>query len=286
MPAPGYRRERPYVDAPGTLGRMSDWRSYDAVAETYERIHAPRLREPARDLILAADPAPGARVLDVGTGTGVAAAEAVSAVGDGAVIGIDGSTGMLAVGRRVRPQVRTIAAVVIDLPFRDATFDTVVGNFVIAHFTKYQTALHDLLRVLRPGGRLAMTAWSDGQDELTRTWLELVWSVVPRDILEAAMADAIPWRDRFRRRDTMEETLLDAGLRHVRTERRQYRFTYPLDEYVEGLGTWATGRFVRQMLGDGRFESFLARARDTFGERFADPVLDFRDVLVAVGTKP
>jgi ubiquinone/menaquinone biosynthesis C-methylase UbiE len=266
---------------------MSDWRSYDAVAETYERIHTPRLREPARDLIRAAGLSDGDRVLDVGTGTAVAAEEAVAAIGDGrSVVGIDGSTGMLAVARRIRPHVRTIAAVVIDLPFREATFDAVIGNFVIAHFTKYQTALHDLLRVLRPGGRLAMTAWSDGQDELTRTWLELVWSVVPRDVLEAAMADAIPWRDRFRHRDTMEETLLDAGLRQVRTERRQYRFTYPLDEYVEGLGTWATGRFVRQMLGDRGFESLLARARDTFGERFADPVLDFRDVLVAVGSKP
>lgn len=266
---------------------MSNWRSYDAVAETYERIHAPRLLQPARDLIQAADLPAGGRVLDVGTGTGIAAAEAVLAVGDGgSVVGVDGSTGMLAVARRVRPQVRTIAAVVIDLPFRGGTFDAVVGNFVIAHFTKYQTALHDLLRVLRPGGRLAMTAWSDGQDELTRTWLELVWSVVPRDVLEAAMADAIPWRDRFRRRDSMEETLLDAGLRQVRTERRPYRFRYTLDEYVEGLGTWATGRFVRSMLGDRAFESFLARARETFGERFADPVLDFRDVLVAVGTKP
>ncbi|HET9722486.1 MAG TPA: methyltransferase domain-containing protein, partial [Actinomycetota bacterium] len=170
---------------------MSNWRSYDAVAETYERIHAPRLLQPARDLIQAADLPAGGRVLDVGTGTGIAAAEAVLAVGDGgSVVGVDGSTGMLAVARRVRPQVRTIAAVVIDLPFRGGTFDAVVGNFVIAHFTKYQTALHDLLRVLRPGGRLAMTAWSDGQDELTRTWLELVWSVVPRDVLEAAMADA------------------------------------------------------------------------------------------------
>ncbi|HET9723736.1 MAG TPA: hypothetical protein VFR44_07830, partial [Actinomycetota bacterium] len=75
-------------------------------------------------------------------------------------------------------------------------------------------------------------------------------------------------------------------LRQVRTERRPYRFRYTLDEYVEGLGTWATGRFVRSMLGDRAFESFLARARETFGERFADPVLDFRDVLVAVGTKP
>lgn len=266
---------------------MSDWRSYDAVAEAYERIHAPRLLEPARDLIRAADPFPGARVLDVGTGTGIAAAEAAVVVGEtGSVIGIDGSTGMLAVGRRARPEVRTIAALVIDLPFRDGAFDTVVGNFVLAHFTKYQTALHDLLRVLQPGGRLALNAWSDGQDELTRTWLEMVWSVVPRQVLEAALADAVPWQHRFRQRDSLVEAFMDAGLRHVQIERRQYRFHYTLDEYVEGLGTWATGRFVRSMLGERGFDSFRARVRDTFGERFPDPVLDFRDVLVVVGTKP
>ena len=131
-----------------------------------------------------------------------------------------------------------------------------------------------------------MTAWSDGQDEIARTWLELIYGASCPATSSRPRWPRRSWRDRFRRRDTMEETLLDAGLRQVRTERRQYRFRYSLDEYVEGLGTWATGRFVRSMLGDRGFESFLARARETFEERFADPVLDFRDVLVAVGTKP
>ena len=33
---------------------MDDWRSYDTVAETYARIHAPRLAEPATDLVIGA----------------------------------------------------------------------------------------------------------------------------------------------------------------------------------------------------------------------------------------
>jgi hypothetical protein len=72
----------------------------------------------------------------------------------------------------------------------------------------------------------------------------------------------------------------------VRSEERRYRFQYRLDEYVEGLGTWATGRFVRSMLGEAGFASFLARAKETFRQRFADPVNDFRDVAFAVGVKP
>jgi hypothetical protein len=78
---------------------------------------------------------------------------------------------------------------------------------------------------------------------------------------------------------------MDAGLRHVRTEVRGYRFRYPLDEYVEGLTSWATGRFVRSMLGDGAFDAFLERARGVFAERFADPVNDFREVVFATGVK-
>lgn len=266
---------------------MSDWRSYNDVAETYERVHAPRFAVPARDLVALAAPGPGARVLDIGTGTGIAAEIATTAVGeDGFVVGIDESLGMLSIGRRTRPSLDLTAARVIDLPFPDATFDTVLGNFVIAHFTKYETALFDITRVLRSGGRLAVTAWADGEDELTKTWLELVESVVPREMLEPARDQAAPWHERFRHRTSMEETLIDAGLRHVRTDLRQYQFRYPLDDYVDGLSTWATGRFVRDMLGPTRWDAFRARARETFADRFPDPVNDFREVLFATAVKP
>ena len=52
-------------------------------------------------------------------------------------------------------------AQVVDLPFRDRTFDVVMGNFVLAHFVKVETALFDVRRVLRPAGRVGFTAWAD-----------------------------------------------------------------------------------------------------------------------------
>src|SRR3990170_2744150 len=193
---------------------------------------------------------------------------------------------MLRVARAARPSLHLAAGQAIDLPFRDGAFDAVVGNFVVSHFTKYETALFDMSRVLRHGGRMALSAWADGEDELTRTWVELVESIVPRRILQSSISEALPWRERFRDREALQEALMDAGLRQIRTEVRQYRFVYGLDEYVEGLGTWATGRFVRSMLGETAFASFLERARGVFSERFADPVNDFRDVVFAIGRKP
>ena len=46
------------------------------------------------------------------------------------------------------------------------------------------------------------------------------------------------------------------------------------------------GRFVRNMLGEDGWASLMERARAAFADRFPDPLSDFRDVIVAVGSLP
>jgi ubiquinone/menaquinone biosynthesis C-methylase UbiE len=262
---------------------MQDWRSYDDVAETYERVHAPRFSDVARDLVELVGVSAGQRVLDVGTGTGVGAEAAATA--GATVVGLDASPGMLAVGRRRRDGIRFVAGKAIDLPFPDGTFDVVTANLVIGHFTRYQTALYDMIRVLKPGGRLALSSWADNRDNLQETWLKLAESVVPRDVLRSALNKAYPWGEHFADRARLEQALLDADLRHVRTEQRRYQFRYARDEYVDGLSAFTVGRFLREMLGDEGFASFMDRARAAFAEEFADPLNDFRYAILAVATK-
>jgi ubiquinone/menaquinone biosynthesis C-methylase UbiE len=263
---------------------MSDWRTYDDVAETYERVHAARFAEVARDLVEMMSLADGALVLDVGTGTGVAAQVAADA--GASVVGVDESIGMLRVANRERPKVPIVGAQAIDLPFGPARFDAVIGSFVLAHFNKVETALFDVSRVLRRGGRVGFSAWTDGIDAYQTAWRELVESVVPREMLEPAYAEAAPWHERFRSRTAVEEALIDAGFRSVRTEVAKYHWTYPLDDYLDGLQVWATGRFVRNMLGESGWASLRERAHAVFSERFPDPLNDFREVILAVATKP
>ena len=263
---------------------MGDWRTYDRVAETYERVHAPRFTEVALDLIEMVGLAEDARVLDVGTGTGVVAQAAAD--GGASAIGIDESIGMLHIARRERPKVPVAAAQVIDLPFGPGRFDAVLASFVLAHFTKVETALFDIARVLRVDGRIGFTSWTDGVDSYQQTWRELVETVVPREMLQPAYEEAAPWHERFRSRTNVEETLIDAGFRSVRTEVVKYHWTYSLDDYLDGLQVWATGRFVRHMLGESGWASLRERARATFAERFPDPLNDFREVILATATKP
>src|SRR5215213_2288220 len=262
---------------------MNDWRSYDRAADTYERIHAPRFAGVARDLSALAGVRPGARVLDVGTGTG-ASADVVKEMG-ATPVGVDPSLGMLDVARERRPGIRFVAAEAIDLPFGPGSFDTALGNFVLAHFTKVETALFDIIRVTKPGGVIGFSTWMDGRDAFSDTWRELVLTVVPEDMLEQTLAKAVPNHDRFARRAPVEETFIDAGLRHVRTEPMRYEWRYSREEYVEGLSTWATGRFVREMLGEDDWKRFMERAHEVFADRFPDPLHDMREVLLAIGTK-
>jgi ubiquinone/menaquinone biosynthesis C-methylase UbiE len=263
---------------------MEDWRSYDRVAEVYERVHAPRFAVPAADLVGLAGIGPGSRVLDLGTGTGVTA-DAADAAG-AEVVGVDPSLGMLAEGRRARPHLRLAAADAIDLPFRDGTFDAVTANFVLGHVTRVDTVLFDVLRVLRPpAGTFACSVWADADDPLQQTWFELALEVAPRDLLNDAWRRAQPQRAILADPRRLDEALRRAGFETIRVTRERYRFDYALDEFVEGLGAFTTGRFVRGMLGEAGWGSFMQRARARFAERFPDPLHDFRDALLATGRR-
>jgi SAM-dependent methyltransferase len=271
----------PRAGVPGGPSERFDWRSYDAIAEDYERVLAPHTARVAADLVALADLRPGERVLDLGTGTG----RGVEAAG-AAAIGLDSAPHMLMVGRRRRADIALAAGEVINLPFREATFDVVIANFSLAYFEKLDTALFDVMRVLAPGGRLAASAWTDEEDELSAAWRRIAEDTVGVDVLRQGIKDEAPWEETLADRARLEGVLRDAGLRPVRVERRDYRFTMPREDYLVGHEIEATGRFVRRMLGPELWGSFRARTRQVFAERFPEQIGDFRYALLAVGTKP
>jgi ubiquinone/menaquinone biosynthesis C-methylase UbiE len=242
----------------------------------------------AEDLVKLLVIQPGQRVLDIGTGTGVGARAAARAAGsEGIAVGVDPSVGMLRVARK-EGGASYAAADSIDLPFRDATFDHLLGNFVMAFFGNVETALFDLLRVLRPGGRMAVSAWGAGdeQDEFRKTWREVAEGFAEHEILEDAQSRAIPWEERFSDRNVLKQTLHDAGLRDIWTEVREYRFEMAREDWLAGRELRPLGRFLHQMLGDELWETFRNQSRQVFAERFPDKLNDFRQVNLAAGYKP
>jgi SAM-dependent methyltransferase len=266
---------------------MADWRTYDDVAPDYVDLWEPLTAGAAHDLVQLAEPKASERLLDVGTGAGIVLHEVEQATGGAELaVGIDPSRPMLEAARRARPDVRVATADVIDLPFRDATFDVVTANFVLHHFADHRTALFDMLRVLKPGGRMALSTWGANSDEYHKAWNELVDAAIGPELLADAVAQAAPGRERFRERERLEGDLYDSGLRHLRVETREYRRHIPLRDLVRQLELSGVGRFVHSMLGDREWEEFRARAERTFAERFADPLTDFNDAYLVLGANP
>jgi ubiquinone/menaquinone biosynthesis C-methylase UbiE len=255
------------------------------VAEAYARNLAPRTALPARDLVEIMRIPPGGRVLDVGTGTGVGARAALEA-GAGSAVGVDPSVPMLEVARREGGPARFLAAETIDLPFRDESFDAVLALFSVSHFTKADTALFDLFRVLRPGGRMGVATWGPGDDEFARAWNGVAEQYAEPQLLKDAYLRAMPGSERFSDGIRLKNALHDAGLRDIWIESRQYRFEMTAEEYLAGRESLATGRFLRQMLGEEIWGIFRRRVREAFAERFPPAFNDFRDVILAVGHEP
>lgn len=94
---------------------------------------------------------PGMRVLDIATGTGLVAREALATVGTGGmVVGLDPSQGMLEqAGMLEIPLLRALGE---KLPCRDASFDLVSMGFGLRHVADLEPLFSEMRRVLKPGG--------------------------------------------------------------------------------------------------------------------------------------
>jgi ubiquinone/menaquinone biosynthesis C-methylase UbiE len=101
-------------------------------------------------------------VLDVACGTGNAALRAAQA--GASVVGLDLTPELLDVGRRLAGDaglsVEWVEGDAEQLPFPDASFDVVLSAFGCMFAPRHEVAAHELTRVLRPGGRLVVTAWT------------------------------------------------------------------------------------------------------------------------------
>src|SRR3954453_23416542 len=128
----------------------------------YEDFFGPITTRLVGPLLDAAQVDRGARVLDVASGPGYAAAAAAER--GASVIGVDIAEGMLSLARRLHPRLDFRFGNAEALPFADGSFDAVVANFVLLHIGRPERAAAEFARVLDAGGSVALTVW-DSPDQ-------------------------------------------------------------------------------------------------------------------------
>jgi ubiquinone/menaquinone biosynthesis C-methylase UbiE len=116
----------------------------------------------ARELIEAVEPRPGSQVLDVACGTGHVALEAARLACS--VTGVDYVPALVEVARRRAEaeglEVDFRVGDAESLPFADESFDCVVSAIGVMFTADHDRAAAELVRVCRPGGRIALASWT------------------------------------------------------------------------------------------------------------------------------
>jgi ubiquinone/menaquinone biosynthesis C-methylase UbiE len=131
---------------------------FDRIAPSYDSWAGGQHERVAARLVDVAAPQKGEHVLDVGTGTGLVAHLVAPRVSPGSVIGIDLSDNMLAFARSKRSKnVQFLGMAAERLVFKPETFDLVTMGEALAYLGDPTDALAEAQRVLRTGGRLAVS---------------------------------------------------------------------------------------------------------------------------------
>jgi demethylmenaquinone methyltransferase/2-methoxy-6-polyprenyl-1,4-benzoquinol methylase len=163
---------------------------FDRIAGVYDRMNSVMTaglhhhwRRRAADL---AAVGPGARVLDVATGTGDLALELARRVApDGAVVGADFSERMLDLAREKMASehgadrvpagvdVRFESANALALPYAPDTFDAATVGFGARNFSDLEAGLAEMARVVRPGGRVVVLEITTPTGPPLSTFLDL-----------------------------------------------------------------------------------------------------------------
>jgi SAM-dependent methyltransferase len=99
----------------------------------------------------------GTELLDVGTGPGTLLGDSLAR--GARVTAVDVAPAMIVAARTRHPGIDVRVADAHRLPFPEASFDAVTMGFCLHHTADPATVLHEVQRVLRPGGRLALTVW-------------------------------------------------------------------------------------------------------------------------------
>jgi ubiquinone/menaquinone biosynthesis C-methylase UbiE len=137
------------------MGENEKARSSRTQAEVYDEFFVPALFQQWGSVVAKlAGVEPNQCVLDVGCGTGVLACAAADRVGLGAPL--PGCEEMLAVARGKNSAIEWRVGRAESIPFSSESFDAVVSQFGFMFFEDRRAALREMMRVLRPGGRLAL----------------------------------------------------------------------------------------------------------------------------------
>ncbi len=224
--------------------RLKAAATYDAAADSFDAAPLGFWTRHGRRTVELLDLRPGERVLDVGCGTGASALPAAEIVGPaGRVTGIDIAENMLSRARAKAADqglanVEFVAADMMASGLADGSFDAVDSVFSIFFVPDIEAQARELWRLVRPGGRLAVTVW--GPDALAPAGA--IFAEEVRRLRPDLPQPTPPW-ERLTDPEALGRLLRDSGATEPRVETLGDRqpLSQPEDWWTIALGSGLRG---------------------------------------------
>src|SRR3974390_3553953 len=218
-------------------------------------------------LLRAAGVAPGMRVLDIATGTGLSAEAALAAVGPaGHVTAADISPAMVAKARERLGDAPNVSVSVEDgqaLPFPDESFDAVLCNLGLMFFPDPVRGLREFRRVLSPSGRTAVSV----NTVVERSYNHQINVMIARHV--PSLADAVTRTFALGDGPRLQSLFVEAGFTDVKTHTVKHTFVLPSFAAYYGpfeRGGASTGQALAALPDDIR-TAVREEAREYFGDK-------------------
>ncbi|WP_105032718.1 class I SAM-dependent methyltransferase [Arthrobacter ruber] len=257
----------------------------DGGAEDYDRL-APAVWNPVSNAVVAAaDVLVGERVLDVFAGTGAGTIPAAQLTGpDGHVDAVDRSSAMLDLAE-AKAEALGLGNVAFHradpAAWTDTPYDAVVSCYGVFLLDDMDAGMDRIVRLLRPGGRVALSAWDDGALEPFGEILLETLRTSGGGLASTGHPAAPVFVENCRRLaspDRLTEWLRARGLTDVSVE--EFGLTVPLDPDL--AWSLALGSGYRGLLPDE--PDALQDIRGAFVERLGGTLVLNADSLIAVGS--
>jgi ubiquinone/menaquinone biosynthesis C-methylase UbiE len=193
------------------------WNKFSPGWKKWDELTMDFMKPMADEIIRLLKPKDNDLVLDIASGTGEPGLTIAAMLKGGKVVATDLAEGMLEVALenatiRGIKNFEVVASDVCELPFPDNNFDAISCRMGFMFFPDMMLAAKEMVRVLKPGGRIAVTVWSEPEKNL---WANTIMGVIQKNVHIETPTQGAPGLFRCARRGLISELFEQAGLKNI-----------------------------------------------------------------------